>query len=73
MRQTSTIKLQPSVKSQDESELTMKEGQDSSNSLGISPGKKIGYQSKLLSQIDLVHQMFEHGAIATEQFESKER
>jgi len=28
----------------------------SSNTLGNSPGKKIDYQAKLLSQIDLAHQ-----------------
>ena len=57
---------QPSVKSQDGPESAMKESQDSSNSLGTSPGKMIDYQSKLLSQIDLAHWMFECGAITTE-------
>jgi len=55
------------VKSQNEGP-PLKESQDS---VGISPGKKIDYQAKLLSQIDLAHQMFERGAITTEQFEKR--
>ena len=55
------------VKSQNEGS-TLKESQDSA---GISPGKKIDYQAKLLSQIDLAHRMFERGAITTEQFEKR--
>jgi len=53
----------------------VKENQDgsciSNSTLGISPGKKIDYQAKLLNQIDLAHQMYEHGAIATEQFKKQ--
>ena len=60
------------VKSQnDRPESTMKENQDSASSLGISPGKKIDYQAKLLSQIDLAHRMFECGAITMDQFEKR--
>ena len=49
----------------------MKENQDSASSLRISPGKKIDYQAKLLSQIDLAHRMFERGAITMDQFEKR--
>ena len=49
----------------------MKENQDSASSLGISPGKKIDYQAKLLSQIDLAHWMLECGAVTTDQFEKQ--
>ena len=60
------------VKSQnDRPESTMKENQDSASSLGISSGKKIDYQAKLLSQIDLAHRMFERGAITMDQFEKR--
>ena len=41
------------------------------NSVGISPGRRIDYQEKLLNQIDLAHKMFERGAITTEQFEKR--
>jgi len=64
----------PIVKSQqnNKTESTMKEKEDSSCiSNNFSPGKKIDYQAKLLSQIDLAHQIFEHGAITTEQFEKQ--
>jgi len=40
-------------------------------SVGISPGRRIDYQEKLLNQIDLAHKMFERGAITTEQFEKR--
>ena len=40
-------------------------------SVGISPGRRINYQEKLLNQIDLAHKMFERGAITTEQFEKR--
>ena len=39
------------------------------SSVGISPGRKIDLQEKLLKQVDLLHQMFERGAITTDQFE----
>lgn len=38
---------------------------------GISPGKKIDYQEKLLNQVDLLHRMFERGAITVDQFEKR--
>lgn len=39
------------------------------SSVGISPGRKIDLQEKLLKQVDLLHQMFERGAITADQFE----
>ena len=48
-----------------------KESPEGSSSVGISPGKRIDYQAKLLHQIDLSHKMFERGAITTEQFEKR--
>ena len=39
------------------------------SSVGISPGRKIDLQEKLLNQVDLLHKMFERGAITTNQFE----
>lgn len=39
------------------------------SSVGISPGRKIDLQEKLLKQVDLLHQMFERGAITVDQFE----
>ena len=43
---------------------------DASNSCGISisPGRRIDLQEKLLKQIDLIHKMYEKGAITVEQF-----
>ena len=41
------------------------------SSVGISPGRRIDYQEKLLNQIDLAHKMYERGAITTEQFEKR--
>ncbi len=38
---------------------------------GMSPGRKIDLQAKLFSQIDMIHGMFERGAITTEQFEKR--
>ena len=46
-------------------------GTNTCNSVGISPGRRIDYQEKLLNQIDLAHKMFECGAITTEQFEKR--
>ena len=37
--------------------------------VGISPGRKIDMQGKLLQQLELIHNMFEQGAITTEQLE----
>ena len=42
-----------------------------SETTGISPGRKIDMQGKLLQQLELVHTMFEKGAITTEQFEKR--
>ena len=39
--------------------------------IGISPGRKVDLQEKLLRQIDLVHKMFEKGAVTSEQFEKR--
>ena len=39
-----------------------------SSFVGISPGRKIDFQEKLLKQIDLLHKMLEKGAVTTEQF-----
>lgn len=44
-------------------------GINTCNSVEILPGRRIDYQEKLLNQINLVHKMFESGAITTEQFE----
>jgi len=41
----------------------------STTKLGISPGRKIDMQGKLLQQLELIHNMFERGAVTTEQFE----
>lgn len=49
---------------------TSPEGNTSAHSsVGISPGRKIDLQEKLLKQVDLLHQMFERGAITADQFE----
>ena len=37
--------------------------------VGISPGRKIDLQEKLLKQVELLYKMFEHGAITADQFE----
>ena len=52
------------------SSATSPEGSASArSSVGISPGRKIDLQEKLLKQVDLLHQMFERGAITADQFE----
>jgi len=43
----------------------------SSVPVGISPGQKIDMQGKLLQQLELVHNMFERGAITCDQFEKR--
>ena len=43
----------------------------SSVSVGISPGRKIDMQGKLLQQLELVHNMFEREAITSDQFEKR--
>ena len=43
----------------------------SSVSVGISPGRKIDMQGKFLQQLELVHNMFERGAITSDQFEKR--
>ena len=43
----------------------------SSVSVGISPGWKIDMQGKLLQQLEFVHNMFEWGAITSDQFEKR--
>ena len=46
-------------------------GSPGSKSVGISPGRKIDLQDKLLRQMDMIHAMFERGAITAEQFERR--
>ena len=43
------------------------------SSVGISLGCKIDLQEKLLKQVDLLHQMFDHGAITADQFELRRK
>ena len=38
---------------------------------GVLPGRRIELQEKLLRQIDLLHKMFEKGAITSQQFEKR--
>ena len=38
---------------------------------GISPGRKIELQEKLFNQIDMLHKMYERGAITSSQFETR--
>ena len=44
---------------------------ETKQSMGISPGKKIDLQDKLLRQIDMIHQMFEKGAVTSQQYEKR--
>ena len=46
-------------------------GSSAGTNTGISPGRKIDYQEKLLNQVDLLHRMFERGAITADQFEKR--
>lgn len=39
--------------------------------VGISPGRRIELQEKLFKQIDMLHQMYERGAITASQFENR--
>ena len=48
-----------------------KKGSNACSNAGISPGRKIDYQEKLLNQVDLLHRMFERGAITADQFEKR--
>ena len=48
-----------------------KNGGNACANTGISPGRKIDYQEKLLNQVDLLHRMFEHRAITADQFEKR--
>ena len=43
----------------------------SHSEVGISPGRRIELQEKLFKQIDMLHQMYERGAIAASQFENR--
>ena len=43
----------------------------SSVPVGISPGRKIDMQGKLLQQLELVHNMYKRGAITSDQFEKR--
>ena len=42
-----------------------------SSNVGISPGRKIDLQGKLLHQLELAHGMFERGTVTAEQFEKR--
>ena len=42
-----------------------------SHATGISPSRRIDLQERLLKQIDLLHKMFERGAVTVEQFEKR--
>ena len=48
-----------------------KKGSNACANAGISPGRKFDYQEKLLNQVDLLHRMFEQGAITADQFEKR--
>ena len=37
----------------------------------VSPGRRIDYQEKLLKQLDMLHAMFERGALTSSQFEKR--
>ena len=41
----------------------------STTKVGVSPGRKIDMQGKVFQQLELIHNMFERGAVTTEQFE----
>ena len=43
----------------------------SHSEVGISPGRRIELQEKLFKQIDMLHKMYERGAITGSQFESR--
>ena len=43
----------------------------SNTGVGISPGRRIDYQDKLFKQIDMLHKMYERGALTPEQFEKR--
>ena len=43
----------------------------SQSEVGISPGRRIELQEKLFKQIDMLHQMYERGAITSSQFENR--
>ena len=43
----------------------------SHSQVGISPGKRIELQEKLFKQIDMLHNMYERGAITRSQFENR--
>ena len=41
------------------------------SSAGISPGKRIDLQQKLFNQLDLLHKIFERGALNVDQYEKR--
>ena len=43
----------------------------SRSEVGIAPGRRIELQEKLFKQIDMLHQMYERGAITSSQFEDR--
>ena len=42
-----------------------------SRTIGISPSRRMDLQERFLKQIDLLHKMFERGAVIAEQFEKR--
>ena len=53
--------------------LTLTKEASTSSSLphGISPGRKIELQEKLLNQFDMLHRIYENGVITPSQFETR--
>lgn len=41
------------------------------STMGISPGRRIDLQQKLFDQIDMLHQIFEKGALTADQYEKR--
>ena len=64
-------KPHPSSTPQPSSAISPEKSSATRSSVGISLGRKIDLQEKLLKQVDLLHQMFERGAITAEQFEKR--
>lgn len=48
-----------------------KEHSNAHKSVGISPRRRIGYHEKLFNQIDMLHKMYERGALTSQQFEKR--
>ena len=52
-------------------ETTTRNGLTPSSSQGVSPGWRIDLQAKLLTQVDILHKMYERGATTPNQFEQR--